>query len=74
MRLLRDGSPTFTGEAQSYDASRQSDVKRLVAATRLTLARGLPPGEYILEITVTDLLAKGKDREATQWVDFRIIE
>lgn len=31
-------------------------------------------GEYVLQVIVTDRLAKEKHRTATQWIDFEIIE
>jgi hypothetical protein len=34
----------------------------------------MQPGEYVLQIVVTDLLAKDKDRVATQWMDFEIVK
>jgi hypothetical protein len=32
------------------------------------------PGEYVLQIVVTDLLAKEKSRVVTQWMDFEIVQ
>ena len=34
----------------------------------------MQPGEYVLQIVVTDLLAKDKYRVATQWMDFEIVK
>jgi len=30
------------------------------------------PGEYILQIVMTDLLAKEKEKKASQWIDFDV--
>jgi hypothetical protein len=32
------------------------------------------PGEYVLQLIVTDALAKEKRRVATQWIDFEIVK
>jgi hypothetical protein len=38
------------------------------------LGNELIPGEYVLQITVTDPLADEKHRVATQWIDFEIVK
>ncbi|MEK6286421.1 MAG: hypothetical protein AABO57_11820 [Acidobacteriota bacterium] len=42
------------------------------ATTRL--GDDLAPGDYILQIIVTDKRAKEKYRWATQWMDFEIVK
>jgi hypothetical protein len=49
-------------------------MKRLTAGGALQLGTEMPPGEYILQVIVTDLLAKEKNRTATQWIDFEIVK
>jgi hypothetical protein len=39
---------------------------------RLRLGPDLTPGEYVLQVIVTDKLAKEKYRSATQWMDFEL--
>lgn len=74
MRLFREGKEIFTGQALTLDSGNQPDLKRLTASGALQLATDMTPGEYILQITVTDPLAKTKYRTATQWIDFEIVE
>lgn len=74
LRLLRDGQPVFTGKLTPYDESGQIDQQRLSAGGRLLLASDLSPGEYILQIIVTDALADEKHRRTTQWIDFEIVK
>jgi hypothetical protein len=38
----------------------------------LPLSEQLAAGDYVLQIIVTDTLAKEKNRLATQWLDFEI--
>lgn len=73
VRLFRDGRPVFTGEVVPYDPGRQADMTRLAAASRITLGKELSPGEYVLQVIVTDALAKEKQQVVTQWMDFKIV-
>jgi len=74
VRLFRDGQPVFSGPVLNYDAGKQTDLKRLQAGGRLVLGTALQPGEYVLQVVVTDALAKEKYRTATQWIDFEIVK
>jgi VWFA-related protein len=74
LRLFRDGQLVFTGKVTPYEASSQRDLKRLVAGGALQIGTDLLPGDYVLQVIVTDLLAKEKNRTATQWIDFEIVK
>jgi VWFA-related protein len=74
VRLLREGQPVFIGKAQPFNVSNQADLKRLATGGSLRLGTDMSPGEYILQVTVTDALAKDKYRRATQWLDFEIVK
>lgn len=74
VRLFREGQPVFTGKVQPINLNSQADLKRLVSGGMLRLGTDLRPGEYILQVIVTDALAKEKYRRATQWIDFEIVE
>lgn len=74
VRLFRDSQLVFTGRVQPFDPGAQPDLKRLWTAGALTLGTDLPAGEYILQVVVTDPLAKEKYRTATQWIDFEIVK
>lgn len=41
---------------------------------RLLLGTDLVPGEYVLQVIVTDALADEKHRVANQWMDFEILK
>jgi VWFA-related protein len=74
MRVFRDGREVFKGRVQPFDASGQADLKRITAGGALQLGTEMTPGEYILQVIVTDPLAKDKYRTATQWIDFEIVK
>ena len=70
VRLFRDNQLVFSGKV--LDLKGQLDSRRLVALGRLPLGADLPLGDYVLQVVVTDALAKDKNRIATQWIDFEI--
>ena len=73
VRLFREGQPVFIGKLQPINLSNQADLKRVATGGILRLGTDMGPGEYILQVTVTDALAKEKYRKATQWIDFEIV-
>jgi len=38
------------------------------------LGSEFPPGEYVLQVIITDKLAKEKQQIASQWIDFEIVK
>jgi len=73
-RLFRDGELVFTGNEVPFDIRDQVDPKRLAGGGGIQLGTSMTPGEYVLQIVVSDLLAKNKQRVATQWIDFEIVK
>jgi VWFA-related protein len=74
IRLFRDGKVVFTGPSMPYDPGRQTDFKQLAVGARLTLGKDLLPGDYVLEVNITDLLAPEKSRTASEALEFKIVE
>ncbi len=74
VRLFHDGQLLFTSDPLPVNLADQSDMKRLNIGGRLQLGSALAPGEYVLQVVVTDLLAKDKYRTATQYIDFEIVK
>lgn len=73
-RLVRDGQTVFTGKVMPLDASQQADTKRLSVGGRLRIGPELTPGEYVLQVLVTDTSSPNKPRLATQSIDFEIVK
>ena len=48
-------------------------MKRLIANGGIQLGSKMPPGEYVLQVVVTDY-AKEKPRITSQWLDFEIVK
>ena len=73
VRLFHGGRQVFAGRPTPFDAGRQTDMKRLRVGGRLRLGTTLRPGEYVLQVVVTDSLAGGGRRTAAQWVDLEVL-
>ncbi|MDX6695482.1 MAG: hypothetical protein QOF02_3085 [Blastocatellia bacterium] len=74
LRLFRDGQLIFTGKVMPFDLTGQQDLKRLNGGGLVQLGNEMIPGEYVLQVVVTDALAKDKYRVATQWIDFEMVK
>ena len=74
VRFFRDGALVFSGKVQPLGETSQPDPKRIAILGAVKLGGDLIPGEYVLQITVTDPLADEKHRVATQWIDFEIVK
>lgn len=74
IRVIRDGKIVLDGQTVQVDLSGQTDMQRVKAAGVVAFGRSTQPGEYILQVIVTDTLAKQKQQIATQFVQFEIKE
>ncbi|MFB3827788.1 MAG: VWA domain-containing protein [Bryobacteraceae bacterium] len=72
IRLFHEGKQVYDGKRMDLDPALQADFKHMLAGGRLQLGAKMPTGEYILQVRVTDKLARGKDGTATQWIDFEV--
>ena len=73
VRVFRDGKLILDGKDTPLELNGQSDMQRLKAAGAIAIGDKLLPGDYILQIIVTDTLAKPKDQIATQFVQFEVV-
>ena len=74
LRVYRDGQLIFVGDEEAFSPLDQTDPKRLVGAGVVRMGPQMVRGEYVIQIVVTDLLAKRKENVASQWIDFEIVE
>ena len=72
--LFHDGKPVFTGRPNPMKLTGQTDLKRLLGGGILQLGTDLEPGDYVLQVIVTDELADKKHQTAAQWMDFSIVK
>ena len=75
VRLFHDGELIMSQEDPAIDSSKlQLDPKRLSAKGALRLGDELPPGQYVLQIIVTDPHPKARGATASQWIDFELVK
>jgi hypothetical protein len=68
VQVFRDNEPVITTPLHKIQTEGISDVQRVPYAAEVSLA-GLPPGAYVLQVTVIDKLAKAS---ATRKLNFQI--
>ncbi|HKV42109.1 MAG TPA: hypothetical protein VJX67_23085, partial [Blastocatellia bacterium] len=74
LRLYKDGRQIFDVPPAPVQNLSTTDGKRVQIGGRLRLARSQEPGQYVLQIVVTDKLAKRKYSTTSQWSDFEVVE
>ena len=73
-KLFRDGKSVKSSSETAVDTSNQRDPDRLIVTNVLRLPADLEPGDYYLQVVVTDKAAGAKQPPATQWVNFEIVK
>ena len=75
VKLYKDDKQVLSTPATVLDASKETDPKRILAGGSIKLGSDLTPGEYILQIIITDELIKEKNRSnrTSQWTTFEIV-
>ena len=72
MKLFRDGTEVFAGKESKLNPGTQTDMQRLMAGGAIQLGTDMTPGDYVIQIMVTDLIADKKHNVVTQWMDFQV--
>ncbi len=73
IRIFRDGELVLDGKTIPVDLQGQADLRRVQISGALSLSDKMLPGDYILQVIVTDTLAKTKQQIATQHVQFEVV-
>jgi hypothetical protein len=73
-KIFRDGKSVYTGDEMPISAGSQKDLNRLFVDGIITLDAELEPGNYHLQVLITDRGAKKKDAPVVQWADFEIVK
>lgn len=74
IRLFYNGKVIFEGEDSPVNLSGQNNFDLVSAAGALSLGTDMQLGDYVLQIVVTDKLAKEKRQIATQFLQFEIVQ
>ena len=73
-KIFRDGNVVYEGPLKPIDVAAQKDMDRIAAGGGVQLGTALEPGEYLLQVIVTEPSVKEKRRTATRWIDFEIVK
>ncbi|MFZ1702128.1 MAG: VWA domain-containing protein [Pyrinomonadaceae bacterium] len=73
IRVFRDGKIILDGTKKPIAVGGQTDLQHIKASGAIALGTQMLPGDYILQIIVTDELAKTKQQIATQFVQFEVV-
>jgi VWFA-related protein len=71
-RIFRDGVQIGASKPRSPETDPEGDSAHLIASGNLRLGATMKPGDYVLQVIVTDKLADPEHRVASQWVDFEV--
>lgn len=74
IRVFRDRTLVLDGKTQTVNVAGQTDLAHIRVSGALAIGQQMVPGDYILQIIVTDPLAKRKNQIATQYVQFEVVE
>jgi VWFA-related protein len=74
IRIYHDGKLLLDGKQTPLDLLGQTDLERIKNIGALGLGSEMPAGDYILQIIVTDNLAKDRQKIASQFVQFELVE
>ncbi len=72
--LIRDGKAFYTTPPAPVGGAPQDamPVGAVPVGGKMSLGRGLPRGTYTLQVSVAPQKGKGRDQQASQWVDFEV--
>jgi len=73
IRIFRDGKLIFEGKNAPFELLEQIDLQKAKSAGALRLGKEMVAGDYVLQVIVTENLAKEKRRTGTQFVQFEIV-
>ena len=73
-KLYRDGKSLGTPAEIPIEIKNQSDLSRIFINGAIRLGPELEPGDYYLQVVITDKAARDKQPPITQWVDFEVVK
>lgn len=73
-KLFREGKSIGTAPPTAIDTKNQPDVSRVFVNSVVRLSPELEPGDYYLQVVITDKAARDKQPPIAQWVNFEIVK
>jgi VWFA-related protein len=72
VRLFCDGKQVSKSGPQPLAVKGPLDVNRMGASGQFVIDPAIGPGDYVLQVIITDKLADKKYQVASQWMDFEV--
>ncbi len=72
IRIFRDGKLLLDGKQNPLQTDENGKQNKIDFAGAIALGNEMQTGDYVLQIVVTDNLAKSKQKLATNWVQFEL--
>ena len=72
IRIFKDDKLVMDGQEGPVDLSGQNDPQRIKVGGAMDLPPAMLPGDYVMQIVVTDKAGNGKPKTSTQFVQFEI--
>jgi VWFA-related protein len=72
IRVFRDGKIILSGDQRKITFAASSDFSRPQGGGAIAFGKTMEKGDYVLQVVVTDRLAKIKNQTASQWIAFEI--
>jgi len=73
-KLFRDGKIIGPPSQTPIEIKNQSDLSRVFVNGVFRLTPDLEPGNYFLQVAITDKASRDKQPASTQWVGFEIVK
>lgn len=73
IRVFRDGQMVLDGKQNVLDLKGQTDMAHIRSSGAVVIGGLMQPGDYVLQIIVTDELAEKKKQIATQFIQFEVV-
>ena len=74
IRLFRGSEEVFTGDVLPVTTAKEITRDGIIAGGTFRLGSALPPGNYFLQVVVTDKMAPSEIQSSSQWIDFEIVK
>ena len=73
IRVFRDGTLILEGRENELDLTSQTDLAHLKVVGNLAIGEKMAPGDYVLQVIVTDELARSGRNTTNQIVQFEVL-
>src|SRR5262249_12259232 len=73
VRVYKDGKLAFESQQKPFALLGQTDLQHLRSFGALAIGKQMDPGDYILQVVVSDVLADPKYQIASQFVQFEVL-